>query len=208
MKILLVGATGMVGSRVLAEATSRGHSVIAASRHPEKVVAGPKVTAVALDATNGDAIAALATDVDVIVSAVSPRGGGDPIVEAATVGDALIAAAKKTGKRLFVVGGAGSLNLPDGTPLAETLPEAYRGEALGMRGVRDKLKASSLNWSFFSPAGMISPGERTTYYRLGTTVLLLDSEGKSAISAEDYAHAVVSELEAPKHERAQFTIAY
>ena len=208
MKILLIGASGMIGSRILAEATARGHSVIATSRHPEKIAAAANVTPAAIDATDANSVAALAKDADVIVSATSPRGGGNPIDEAASVGDALIAAAQQTGKRLFVVGGAGSLNLPDGTPLAETLPEAYRGEALGMRGVRDKLKASSVNWTFFSPSGMIRPGERTTQYRLGTTTLLLNAEGKSEISAEDYAHAVVNELESPQFERAQFTAGY
>jgi putative NADH-flavin reductase len=119
-----------------------------------------------------------------------------------------MAAARETGKRLFVVGGAGSLTLPDGTSIAETLPDAYRAEALGMRGVRDRLKASDLDWTFFSPAAAIAPGERTGVYRLGGTVLLADDKGESRISAEDYAHALVDELEHPKHRRQQMTIAY
>ena len=103
---------------------------------------------------------------DVIVSATSPRGGGDPHQEAKAVGDAAIAAARATGKRLIVVGGAGSLNLPDGRPVAETLPAAYRGEALAMRAVLDSLKASDVNWTFFSPPLSIAPGTRTGKYRL------------------------------------------
>jgi len=208
MKLLLIGATGMVGSRIRDEAVSRGHSVIAASRHPEKVPAGDLIEAVALDATDADAITALAADADVIVSATSPRGGGDPIEEAVTFGKAVMAAAAETGKRLFVVGGAGSLTLPDGSPVAETLPDLYRGEALGMREVRDLLAASDLNWTFFCPPGMISPGERTGKFRLGTTKLMFDDKGESAISAEDYAYAVLDELEKPAHERMQMTIAY
>ena len=153
-------------------------------------------------------MAKLAADVDVIVSAVSPRDGGDPIAEAKAVGDAVMAAAKRTGKRLFYVGGAGSLSLPDGRPLAETLPDLYRNEALGLRGVLDRLKTSDLNWTYFSPASVIAPGEKTGKYRLGATTLLLDAEGQSRVSAEDYAHALVDELEHPAHERAQMTIAY
>jgi putative NADH-flavin reductase len=208
MNILLVGASGMIGSRILSEATSRGHTVIAAARHPEKIAAGPKVRAVKLDATDKDALTKLAKDADVIVTATSPRGGGDPAKEAKAVADAAIAAATATGKRLVVVGGAGSLNLPNGQPLAETLPPAYRGEALAMRGVRDQLKASDIDWTFFSPAASLSPGKKTGKYRLGTSTLLADEKGDSRISVEDYAEALVNELEKPAHRRSQMTIAY
>jgi putative NADH-flavin reductase len=208
LKILLVGATGMIGSRVLAEATSRGHEVTAVTRHPDKIATGPNVRAVGLDATDPKALAALARNADVLVTATSPRGGGDPAQEARAVGDSAISAAREAGRRLFVVGGAGSLNLPDGRPLAETLPDAYRGEALAMRGVLNSLKASDVDWTFFSPAAMISPGAKTGTYRLGTTTLLSNEAGESRISAEDYADALVNELERPAHRRGQMTIAY
>jgi uncharacterized protein len=107
-----------------------------------------------------------------------------------------------------VVGGAGSLGLPDGRSVADTLPAVYRGEALAMRAVLDSLKASDVDWTFFSPAASIAPGQRTGKYRLGTTTLLSDQDGNSRISAEDYAKALVDELESPAHERAQMTIAY
>ena len=208
MHILLVGASGMIGSRVLAEAVSRGHQVVGAARRPERIASGPNVRAVRLDATDTQALAALARDADVVITATSPRGGGDPLQEARTVGDAAIAAARQSGRRLVVVGGAGSLNLPDGRPLAETLPEQYRPEALAMRGVLHALKASDIDWTFFSPAAMISPGTRTAEYRLGTTTLLSNAAGESRISAEDYAHALVNELEQPRHRRSQMTISY
>lgn len=208
MNILLVGATGMIGSRVLAEAAARGHRVTAATRHPAKIAAGDTVRAVGLDATDAKALTELARDVDVMVLATSPRGGGDPMQEAKAIGDAAIAAARATGRRLFVVGGAGSLTLPDGRPLAETLPDAYRGEALAMRGVLNTLKVSDVDWTFFSPAAMIAPGSKTGSYRLGTTTLLSNEAGESRISAEDYADALVNELERPAHRRSQMTIAY
>jgi len=208
VNILLVGASGMIGSRVLAEAVSRGHQVTAAARRPERIAAGPKVIPVKLDATDTQALAALARNADVIVTATSPRGGGDPAQEARTVGDAAIAAARASGRRLFVVGGAGSLNLPDGRPLAETLPDAYRPEALAMRGVLNALKASDVDWTFFSPAAMIAPGAKAGGYRLGTSTLLSNAAGESRISAEDYADALVNEIEQPAHRRSQMTIAY
>lgn len=208
MKILLVGASGMIGSRILDEAVSRGHCVIGAARHPEKIAKHANVTAVQLDATDAKAFIALAAKADVIITATSPRGGGDPMAEAKAISDAAMAAAKANGKRIVVVGGAGSLNLPNGSPLAETLPVEYRGEALAMRSVRDALKKSDLDWTFFSPAMSIAPGKRTGKYQLGTTTLLSDAKGESRISAEDFAHALVSELETHAHPRQQMTIAY
>jgi len=206
--ILLVGASGMIGSRILNEATSRGHYVIAASRHPEKIAAGPNIHPVKLDATDEKAFEAEAKHADVIVLATSPRGGGDPLAEAKAVSDAAIATARATHKRLVVVGGAGSLNYPDGRRVVDTLPDAYRAEALAMRNFLDTLKASDINWTFFSPAFSIAPGAHTGKYRVGTTTLLADAKGDSRISAEDYADALVNELEKPAHVRAQMTVAY
>jgi putative NADH-flavin reductase len=206
--ILVVGASGMIGSRVVQEAASRGHQVIGAARNPDKIARHANVRAVKLDATDQAAFTALARDADVIVSATSPRGGGDPIKEARGVGDAAMAAAQAAGKRLIVVGGAGSLNLPDGKPVLDTLPGRYRGEAAGMRAVLDTLKTSNVEWTFFSPASSISPGTRTGKYQLGTTTLLSDAQGKSHISAEDFAKALVDEIEKPAHIRSQMTIAY
>ena len=206
--ILLVGASGMIGSRILNEAVSRGHYVIAASRHPEKIATGPNIHPVKLDATDEKAFVAEARHADVIVLATSPRGGGDPLAEAKAVSDAAIATARATHKRLVVVGGAGSLNYPDGRHVVDTLPTAYRAEALAMRNFLDTLKASDINWTFFSPAFSIAPGEHTGKYRLGTTTLLTDAKGESRISAEDYADALVTELETPAHLRSQMTVAY
>ncbi len=206
--VLLVGASGMIGSRILKEATSRGHYVIAATRHPEKIATGPNIEPVKLDATDEKAFIAAAKHADVIVLATSPRGGGDPVAQATAVADAAIATARATHKRLVVVGGAGSLNLPDGRRVVDTLPPKYQSEALAMRGVLDKLKTTDVNWTFFSPPMSIAPGTRTGAYRLGSTVLLTDAKGESRISAEDYADALVNELEKPAHERSQMTAAY
>jgi putative NADH-flavin reductase len=207
--ILLVGASGMIGSRILKEATSRGHLVLAASRHPEKIATGPNIEAVKLDATDPKAFAAEAKHADVIVLATSPRGSGDPVAQANAVAHTAIATARATHKRLVVVGGAGSLNLTDGRRVVDTLPQNYQAEALAMRGVLDTLKTTKdVDWTFFSPPMSIAPGTHTGKYRLGTTVLLTDDKGQSRISAEDYADALVSELEKPEHVRSQMTAAY
>ena len=207
--ILLIGANGMIGSRILAEAVSRGHHVIAASRQPEKIAAGPNIEPVKLDATDTQAVTAAARRADVIVLATSPRGGGDPLAEEKAVADSVMAAAKAAGKRLIVVGGAGSLNLPDGRPVLDTLPPALaHGEALALRNVLDALKASDLDWTFVSPAMAIAPGAHTGVYRTGTSTVLSDDKGVSRISAEDFADALVGELENPAHRRGQMTVAY
>ncbi len=206
--ILLIGASGMIGSRVLEEAVARGHTVKSACRRPERIAPAPGVATLALDASVADAVAAAAEGVDAIVSATSPRSGGDPVAEAARVGDALIAAARRAGKRLLVVGGASSLESPDGADPIEKVAVPYRGEALGMREVLLKLTASDIAWTYFSPPWIIAPGERTGVFRLGTTTAITSGDGESRISAEDYAVALVDELEAPKHVRSQMTVGY
>ncbi|MBZ0271794.1 NAD(P)H-binding protein [bacterium] len=209
MKILLIGASGMIGSRILKEAASRGHDVIAAARHPEKIDNESAAQSVALDATDADAIARLAAGVDAIVSSVSPRGGGDPVEEATAVGDAVIQATEETGARLIVVGGGGSLKMPDGQYVLDTiLPKEYHGEARGMREVFFRLQKTAIDWTYFCPPMVIAPGERTTNYRVGTSRLIQKDNGDSTISAEDFAHALIDELEDPKHLRSQMTVAY
>jgi putative NADH-flavin reductase len=209
LNILLVGASGMIGSRILAEAASRGHHVTAAARHPEKIAKGPNITPVKLDASDKAALTALAQNKDAIVMATSPRSTGHPLEEAKALGDAGIAAAKAAHTRLFIVGGAASLNTPEGKPVIDTLPARFRtGEPMAMRNVLDTLKSSDITWTFFSPALQIAPGQKTGQYRLGTSTVLYDANHQSKISAEDYADALVNELEHPKYLKSQMTIAY
>ncbi|MBN9061271.1 MAG: 3-beta hydroxysteroid dehydrogenase [Rhizobiales bacterium 65-9] len=203
MKVALIGATGFIGSRILSELVRRGHAVTAIVRNPEKVPASPGVVAAKGNALDKDALAALLKGHDAAVSAVHFTAS-DPV--------ALIGAVKASGvKRYIVVGGAGSLEIASGARLVDSpqFPPAYKAEALKGGEFLDLLrKENDLNWTFFSPAAMIEPGERTGRFRLGGDRLLTDAKGDSRISAEDYAIALVDELEAPKHERARFTIAY
>jgi len=207
--VLLIGANGMIGSRILAEAAGRGHPVLAASRQPEKIATGANIRTLKLDATDTASVAAAARQADVVVLATSPRGGGDPLQEEKAVAGSVMAAARAAGKRLVVVGGAGSLSFPDGRPVLDTLPPALRnGESLALRNVLDALKASDLDWTFICPPMSIAPGTRTGRYRTGSSVLLSDAAGASRISAEDFAAALVDELEKPAHRRGQMTAAY
>lgn len=209
MKILLIGASGMIGTRILDEAVRRGHTVIAASRHPDTIKTGAGIEPRQLDVRDTAAVAALAGEADAVVTSMRPRGdGADPAGGTTEFAASVMAALQGTDKRWIIVGGAGSLNFPDGRPVLEIIPEAYKAEPTAMRGVLDTLKTTDLNWTFFSPAVKIQPGERTGHYRSGTTTLLTDDNGESRISAEDYAHALVDELEQPRHIRGQMTVAY
>lgn len=200
-KIALIGASGNAGARILQELSDRGHQVTAIARNPEKIAALPGVTAVKGDANDRAALAALIKGHDAVISAVH-----------FTVSDAdtLIGAVRDAGvKRYLVVGGAGSL-LAGGKRLIDSpdFPEAYRAEATGGAAFLDKLKSTTdLDWTFLSPSAEFVPGKRTGTFRLGKDDLLVNANG-SSISFEDYAIALVDELEKPAHTRARFTVGY
>jgi putative NADH-flavin reductase len=203
MKIALIGATGFIGSRLLTELTSRGHQVTAIVRNPEKVPQGAGVSAKKGDVYDKDGLAALLAGHDAVISAVH-FSASDPAT--------LLAAVKQSGvKRYLVVGGAGSLEVAPGVKLFDTkeFPAIYLDEARKGGAFLDLLKGESgLDWSFLSPSALIEPGERTGKFRLGKDQLLVDGNGQSRISAEDYAIALVDELEKPAHSRQRFTVGY
>jgi len=202
MKVALLGATGAAGSRILKELSDRGHAVAALSRHPEKVPALPGVTAQALDAADIDATAQALRGADAVVSALK-------FTSVDTAG--LIEAVRRSGvKRYVVVGGAGSLWVSPGVREVDGpgFPEHVKPEARAGWAFLEQLLASDLDWTFFSPSRFFTPGERTGTFRLGADDLIFDADGKSAISFEDYALALVDELETPRHVRARFTAGY
>jgi putative NADH-flavin reductase len=203
MKIALIGATGFIGSRLLAELTSRGHQVTAIVRNPEKVPQGAGVTAKKGDVYDKDGLAVLLAGRDAVISAVHYTAS-DPAT--------LLAAVKQSGvKRYLVVGGAGSLEVAPGVKLFDTkeFPAIYLDEAKKGGAYLDLLKGENgLDWTFLSPSALIEPGERTGKFRLGKDQLLVDDKGQSRISAEDYAIALVDELEKPAHSRQRFTVGY
>lgn len=203
MTIALIGATGFIGSRILAELVSRGHAVTAIVRNPEKVPALPGVKAVKGDIFDKEGLAALLAGHEAVISSVHYM---------ASDAQALLGAVKQSGvKRYLVVGGAGSLEVAPGVKLFDTpeFPAAYLDEARKGGAYLDLLKQeNALDWTFLSPSAIIAPGERTGKFRLGLDQLLVDGKGESRISAEDYAVALVDELEKPAHSRRRFTVGY
>jgi putative NADH-flavin reductase len=202
MKVALIGASGQAGSRLLAELTRRGHQVTAIARHPEKIAAGPGVTAKQGDVYDKTGLAALLKGHDAVISSVHFTAS-DPHI--------LFDAVRASGvKRYFVVGGAGSLEVAPGKRLVDTpeFPAAYKAEATKGAEFLDLLrKVNDLDWTFLSPSMMFIPGERTGKFRLGKDELLSNEKG-SSISFEDYAVAAVDELENPAHIRQRFTVGY
>ncbi|WP_432791262.1 NAD(P)H-binding protein [Brevibacterium sp. K11IcPPYGO002] len=200
MKIALFGASGMIGSRVVAEAASRGIEVTAITRSGTEVNGATRsITGDMADAELG---ARMAADHDVIVSTTGPsRTGGDHQEWL----DALSTVAKASGEtRLFVVGGAGSLFAGD-TMLKDTegFPPAYKAEAeTGTKALELLRAANPSPWTLISPAPEIAPGERTGSYNVELEVPAGDS-----ISAEDFAVAMVDEIAEPAHIDARFTVA-
>ncbi|MBX7482999.1 NAD(P)-dependent oxidoreductase [Qipengyuania qiaonensis] len=205
MKILVIGATGMVGSRITSEGAARGHDIIAASRKGD-ANAGPHVTPIALDINDVDALREQAAKVDLVVSAVSPRITGDAVGDARKFTKALIEAVGTT--RLIQVGGASSLNAPDGSALIDHAPPEYRAEAQAMLAAHDMLAASDIDWTVQAPALTIAPGERTGKARLGDRTVVMDENGESTISAEDFAVVLLDEAEKPAHRRTIYNAAY
>ncbi|WFU03982.1 NAD(P)-dependent oxidoreductase [Rhizobium sp. CB3171] len=202
MKIALIGASGQAGSRILAELSSRGHIVTAIARDPSKVGTLPNVTAAAGDIDVPDALANVLAGHDAVISSVH-FSAANP--------DKLIGAVKASGvRRYYVVGGAGSLEVAPGVLLVNTpeFPVMYKAEAQGGVDYLKQLKAEDgLDWTFLSPSAAFVPGERTGNFRLGKDRLLANENG-SSISFEDFAVALVNEIEAPTHVKQRFTVGY
>ena len=207
MNVVVYGATGNSGRSILKELTSRGHHVTAVARDTSKVPSSVK--AVKDDLSSVEAIASIIAGADVVVSAYAPPPNDTDALLGVT--ERQIAAVKKAGKaRLIVVGGAGLLEVAPGVTLIASgyLPEAYLPIATSHEKALGILKASDINWTYFSPAGFFEAGERTGKFRLGTTNLIANEKGDSRISFEDYAVALVDEIEKPAHERGQLSIGY
>lgn len=213
--VLLIGATGFVGSAVLNELVSRGHKVTAVARNIEKIAKSELLDVVKEDVANVDAIAKLADGKDAIISAYNP-GWTNPDI-ATLISEnypKILSAAKNSGvERLLIVGGAGTLFCAPGLRVVDSgaIPEEIMGgvRPLGDFYLNTLMNENDIDWVFFSPAGVFDPqGKKTGNYRLGKDDLIVDAEGNSHISVQDYADAMVNELEKPAHHKERFTIGY
>lgn len=214
-EIVLIGASGFVGSAILSEALDRGHSVKAVVRHPEKIITSHKnLIKKQGDVSFSDTVAEVCKGADAVVSAYNP-GWQNPDIAAETtrVYKAIIEGVRKSGvKRLLVVGGAGSLFVSHGIRLmdAGVMPEFILPAVRALADIylKDLMDEKIIDWVFFSPAGNLEPGLRTGKFRLGKDDLIVNDSGESKISVQDYAMAMIDELEKEAHHSERFTIGY
>ena len=213
MKLALIGASGFVGAAVLQEALDRGHQVTGIVRNPTKLPQHPALNAVAGDAYNAEALAALLKGHDAVIHAFNPGWGTADIRERFIQGSqAIIEASKQADvQRLLVVGGAGSLYIAPGLQLIDTpdFPAEYKEGAEGARQALNLLKTeTALAWSFISPPALLQPGARSGQFRIGGDQLLMNGDAPAQISVADLAVAIIDELERPHHLRQRFTVGY
>ena len=216
--VVLIGATGFVGSAILNELIERGHKVTAIVRNLESAkVKNPLIEYVAGDATHPAELAQIAKGKDAVISAYNP-GWANPRQYEDTLENypKIVEGAKQAGvRRLLIVGGAGTLFVKPGVRLVDTgtLPAEWLPgvKSLGEFYLNTLMKENDIDWIFFSPAGNLgnmTTGVRTGKYRLGKDDMLFDEKGESFISVEDYAVAMVDELEQENHHKERFTAAY
>jgi putative NADH-flavin reductase len=212
MNITLIGASGFIGSAILNEALARGHRVSALVTRPERLAARERFTALAADVIDTARLTAQFAGADAVVSAFSGHAQ-ENMLEYYLAGTRSIIAAAKEARipRLLVVGGAGSLEVAPGVQLIDTpdFPPQYKATAEGARQALQLLrKEAALNWTMLSPSALIAPGQRSGSFRTGLDQLLTAADGSSQISVEDFALAMVDELERPVHVRQRFTVGY
>jgi putative NADH-flavin reductase len=203
MKIAIIGATGNVGQRLIAEARSRGHDVVAIARNTSSLQQQDGVQAVQADILDENSGAQALQGADVAILSIRFQG---------TDFEQVLRTLKQSGvPRVLVVGGAASLEIAPGQVLLDQpdFPDFIKPEAEPARQALNRLKEEKeLDWTFLSPSMMFVPGERTGKFRLGKDSLLTAHDGKSSISYEDYSIALLDEIENPQHSRQRFTVGY
>ena len=203
MKIAIVGATGNVGSHLVAEAERRGHQITAIARRIDERQATERIVPMRGDISDEAALAAKLTGHDAVITATKfVRTDAAQLIRIVKMSEV---------PRWLVVGGAGSLEVAPGVALVDTpdFPAEYRAEATAGRAFLDTLRTErEINWTFLSPSALLESGPRTDNFRLGGDQLLVDETGNSHISVADYAVAMIDELERPQHVRERFTVGY
>jgi putative NADH-flavin reductase len=209
MKVVLYGATGNAGERILKELLGRGHKVTAVVRDQTKIQSQKELTLQSGDLSDSSKIAKAVEGADAVVSAYGP--GLNTPNDLVGVTERLVAGVKQSGvARLLTVGGAGTLEVSPGVLLLDStmLPAEWKPIAKAHLDALQILRASDLDWTCLAPAAFFEPGNRTGVFRLGLNNLIVNEKGESKISMEDYAIALVDELEKHAHPRQRFSVGY
>jgi len=210
-KIVVFGAAGKAGSRIVAEAASRGHRVTAVARNAGSLGDLPDgVSAVTGDVTDPASVAGLAKDADVLVLTI-----GGPEAKLYTDAVATVTGAARAlgpaGPCIVHMGGGASLLNDDGVRFFDTpgFPEEIKPYAIGQIRALDAYLATvdGVTWTYVSPPPVhFAPGERTGHYRTGLDHPVAGADGQARISYEDYAVAIIDEIENPRFPRRRFTV--
>ena len=213
MKIALIGATGFVGSAALDELLQRGHQVTVLARNPGKLAPRKGLTVIAADAQDAAEVRQAVAGHDAVLSAYNPGWTVPDIHGEFLKGTrAIYAGVREAGvRRLLVVGGAGSLFVAPGLQLVDTpqFPAEYKQGALAAREALNLIRQEqTLDWTFLSPPILLTPGDRTGKYRLGSEAPLMNGEAPGTITVKDLAVALVDEIEQPRHVQQRYTVAY
>ncbi|WP_217575769.1 NAD(P)-dependent oxidoreductase [Streptomyces sp. GbtcB7] len=211
-RVVVFGAAGKAGSRIVTEAASRGHQVIAVAREGRSLGDLPRgASTVVADVTDQESVSVLAKNADVLVLAV---GGPDQKVytDAVAAVTQAVAALGPDGPRIIHMGGGASLLNEHGVRFYDTdsFPAEYRPYAAGQIAALDSYQGSSgVTWTYLSPPPLhFAPGQRTGTYRTGLDQPVVGADGQARISYEDFAMALVDEIEQPKHLNHRFTVGY
>lgn len=212
MKVALLGATGFVGSALLNEALSRGHSVTAIAHDIGKLPAREKLVAKSCDLFDATATAEILYGHEAVIGAFNPGWRNPHLYEDQVRGTAsIVAAMGKAGmRRVLWVGGADGFEVRPGACVidAPDFPDGVKPGSLATMGALEQLRRHpELDWSYLSPSAQMTPGVRTRRFRLGNDALLFDAKGDSRISVEDLV-AMIDEFEKPSHLRQRFTVGY
>ncbi|WP_293888953.1 MULTISPECIES: NAD(P)-dependent oxidoreductase [unclassified Sphingobacterium] len=215
MKVAVIGSTGYVGSHLVKELANRNYDVVAIARHPENTPSNERVNKLQVDINDNHQLVSALKDVDVVISAFNAGWTNPNLYEDFTKGAlAIQQAVKDSGvNRFIVIGGAGSL-LIDGNRLVDSpdFPKEIKPGALAAADYLDIIKKETeLTWTMFSPAIEMNShagGIRTGKYRTGLDTPVFDNEGRSKLSVEDLAVAIVDEIENKQFLNKRFTAAY
>ena len=206
MKIAVVCANGRVGKLVVKEAVERGLDVTAIAKGENHSVAKPYIRKDLFDLTAGDL-----EDYDVVVDAFGAWEEEVLPLHSKSLMH-LCDILSGTGKRLVVVGGAGSLYVnkehtavvSDGPDFPAVFLPLAKAQGEAPTKLRER---KDVAWTFISPAGDFqADGERTGEYILAGEELTLNEKGESIISYADYAIAMVDEIVSGNHIRERISV--
>lgn len=214
MRLAVFGGGGMIGRPVIAEALSRNHHVITADPFPDHTpLENPNLKTVSTDVYTVNQIidVCLGTDA-VIVSHNPPVREQTGLFESVLKRYPFILEGIREAKvpRILFVGEAATLFVKPGIRLMDTglIGEDFALRMLGVFYLDVLRHEHDIDWVWFSPAARFVSAGHTGKYRLGKDDLIVDADGQSTISLEDYASALLDETDAPVHHRERFTIGY